>query len=156
MWAKSECQGMLLAVADNILGMTLPEDRFVQDSRKHLLCTLNRANHTIEITVNPGSYVHSIRHITRRLQYNVLYLSIQIKIYNYCTVNIINESRWNSQEKFWQHLRWFRLHQHSRDHCVHEDRYSRKTHPFWDQGIKQRADQRRDPRGAQWKINSTP
>ena len=50
---------MLLAVADNILGMTLPEDRFVQDSRKHLLCTLNRANHAIEIPVNPGSDVHT-------------------------------------------------------------------------------------------------
>ena len=84
---------MLLGVADNILRMTLPEDVFVQDGRKHLLCTLNRANHTIEIPVNPGSYVHSIRHIPYKLQYNVLYLSIHIKIYNYGTGNIINESR---------------------------------------------------------------
>ena len=84
---------MLLAVADNILRMTLPEDVFVQDGRKHLLCTLNRANHTIEIPVNPGSYIHSIRHIPCKLQYNVLYLSIHIKIYNYGTGNIINESR---------------------------------------------------------------
>ena len=45
--------------------------------------------------------IDSIRHITCKLQYNVLYLSIQIKIFNYGTVNIINESRWNSQEKFW-------------------------------------------------------
>ena len=59
MWAKSECQGMLLAVADNILGMTLPEDGFVQDGRQHFLCTLNRANHTIEIPVNPGSDVRT-------------------------------------------------------------------------------------------------
>ena len=33
-----------------------------------------------------------IRHIVCKLQYNVLYLSIHIKIYNYGTGNIINES----------------------------------------------------------------
>ena len=33
--------------------MTLPEDGFVQDGRKHLFGTLDRANHTIEIPVNP-------------------------------------------------------------------------------------------------------
>ena len=37
--------------------------------------------------------IDSIRHITCKLQYIVLYLSIQIKIFNYGTVNIINESR---------------------------------------------------------------
>lgn len=35
----------------------------------------------------------SNRHIVCKLQYNVLYLSTQIKIYNYGTGNIINESR---------------------------------------------------------------
>ena len=45
--------------------------------------------------------IDPFRYITCKLQYRVLYLSIQIKIFYYGTVNIINESRWNSQEKFW-------------------------------------------------------
>lgn len=40
-----------------------------------------------------GSHERGFSNITCKLQYKVLYLSLQIKIFNYGTVNIINESR---------------------------------------------------------------